>query len=261
MILFCQLDVTGRPEIEPVAEILTRNMLQYVSEWKPAPIRTAQYVGDPAGKRHLESAGFVMASYDAEKLLPDNVLVVGPGGGRELANAKSTVTDWLKAGGNLLALGLDQQATEAMLSFQVTFTRREHISAFFDPNSVSHLLKGVGPADLHNRDPRELTLLSSNATIIGDGVLAIAKDANVVFCQILPWQFDPAKQPNLKRTFRRASLVVTRLLANLGAATTSPLAARFNTPVDATRSEKRWLDGFYLYQPEEWDDPYRFFRW
>jgi len=23
----------------------------------------------------------------------------------------------------------------------------------------------------------------------------------------------------------------------------------------------RWLDGFYLDQPEEWDDPYRFFRW
>ena len=23
----------------------------------------------------------------------------------------------------------------------------------------------------------------------------------------------------------------------------------------------RWLDGLYLDQPEEWDDPYRFFRW
>jgi len=24
---------------------------------------------------------------------------------------------------------------------------------------------------------------------------------------------------------------------------------------------KRWLTGLYLEQPEEWDDPYRFFRW
>ena len=23
----------------------------------------------------------------------------------------------------------------------------------------------------------------------------------------------------------------------------------------------RWLDGFYLDVPQEWDDPYRFFRW
>ena len=25
--------------------------------------------------------------------------------------------------------------------------------------------------------------------------------------------------------------------------------------------EKRWLDGVYLDAPEEWDDPYRYFRW
>jgi len=26
-------------------------------------------------------------------------------------------------------------------------------------------------------------------------------------------------------------------------------------------TEGRWLEGFYLDQPAEWDDPYRFFRW
>jgi hypothetical protein len=26
-------------------------------------------------------------------------------------------------------------------------------------------------------------------------------------------------------------------------------------------AEQRWLKGFYLDVPEEWDDPYRFFRW
>ena len=25
--------------------------------------------------------------------------------------------------------------------------------------------------------------------------------------------------------------------------------------------EKRWLDGLYLDAPEEWDDPYCYFRW
>lgn len=29
----------------------------------------------------------------------------------------------------------------------------------------------------------------------------------------------------------------------------------------ATKPEKRWLSAFYLDQPEEWDDPYRFFNW
>jgi len=31
--------------------------------------------------------------------------------------------------------------------------------------------------------------------------------------------------------------------------------------VDNGKAEKRWLDGLYLDEPEEWDDPYRFFRW
>ena len=79
--------------------------------------------------------------------------------------------------------------------------------------------------------------------------------------EIIPWQFDPTKQSNLKRTYRRASFVLTRLLANLGVASRSPILERFNTPMDPAKSEKRWLDGLYLDQPEEWDDPYRFFRW
>jgi hypothetical protein len=78
---------------------------------------------------------------------------------------------------------------------------------------------------------------------------------------MIPWQFDAAKQSNLKRTYRRASFALTRLLANLGVANGSPILTRFSTPVDVSKPEKRWLAGLYLDPPEEWDDPYRFFRW
>jgi hypothetical protein len=47
----------------------------------------------------------------------------------------------------------------------------------------------------------------------------------------------------------------------MGVAGSTPLVERFNRPVDVTKTEQRWLDGLYLDQPEEWDDPYRFFRW
>jgi hypothetical protein len=33
------------------------------------------------------------------------------------------------------------------------------------------------------------------------------------------------------------------------------------TPVAPPTVEGRWLQGLYLDKPEEWDDPYRFFRW
>jgi hypothetical protein len=66
---------------------------------------------------------------------------------------------------------------------------------------------------------------------------------------------------NLRRTFRRTSCVVSRLAANLGASATTPLLSRFHSPVDPKGAERRWLTGLYLDIPEEWDDPYRFFRW
>ena len=261
MVLFCQMDLTGRTEPDPAAERLAANILQYVAAWKPVSRRTALYVGDPAGGNHLESAGVRVGSYEGGDLSPEVVLVVGPGGGRKLTARAAAVADWLRGGGTLLAIGLDEQDTRALLPFQLTVQRGEHIAAYFEPPGRNSLLAGVGPADVHNRDPRQLPLVSAGATTFGDGVLARAENLNVVFCQLAPWEFDHKKQSNLKRTHRRASFLVARLLANLGVAGSTPILARFGNPVEAAQPERRWLDGLYLDEPEEWDDPYRFFRW
>jgi beta-galactosidase len=261
MVLFCQMDVTGRTETDPAAERLAGNLLEYVSAWKPAPTRRAVYVGDPAGKSHLERAGVSVGPYERGSLSADQVLVVGPGGGKHLAAGAAAVGNWLKGGGCLLAVGLDETEANAILPFKVTMKKAEHISACFEPFDVNSLLAGIGPADVHNRDPRQLPLVSAGATVIGNGVLAKAAGANVVFCQLVPWEFDAGKQANLKRTYRRASFLVARLLADMGVAGSTPLLARFSSPADSAKPEKRWLDGLYLDPPEEWDDPYRFFRW
>src|SRR5262249_8015629 len=157
------------------------------------------------------------------------------------------------SGGNLLVIGLDQADIDALLPFKVVVKKGEHIATYFEPFSQNSSLVGVCPADVHNRDPRELPLISAGAKVIGDGVLALAENANVVFCQLAPWQFDGDKQSNLNRTHRRTSFLVSRLLANMGVASSTPLLDRFHRPVDAAQPEKRWLDGFYLDQPEEWD--------
>jgi hypothetical protein len=101
--------------------------------------------------------------------------------------------------------------------------------------------------------------------VVGDGVLAVAEGANVVFCQLAPWQFDHKKLHHVKMTFRRTSFLVTRLLYNMGSSSVpKPLLARFSNPVDMapdTHNAGRWLTGLYLDEPVEMDDPYRFFRW
>jgi beta-galactosidase len=285
MVLFCQMDVTGRTESDPAAEALAANILRYASDWTPArKRRAALYVGGPAGKRHLERAGVTLGAYDGGMLSPDQVLIVGAGGGTELAPHAPAIAEFLKAGGNLLALGLDEQEANSFLPAPIRTSRQEHIAAFFEPFGADSLLAGIGPADVHDRSARRLPLVSAGAVPFGDGVLAKAQDASVVFCQLLPYEIPGAEgaavsfqtdtreaaesapanavlQYGFKRTYRRASFLLTRLLADMGVAGATPLLARFGSPVLTGKPEKRWLDGLYLDQPEAWDDPYRFFCW
>ncbi len=260
LILFCQLDVTGRTERDPATERLTSNLLDYVSSWRPAPKRATVYVGDAAGRNSLVAAGFQPGEYTGGALMPDHVLIVGPGGGQKLSPHRDAVTAFLRAGGNMLALGLGQADADAFLELKVSFTRAEHINAVFDPPRFGSSLAGVGPADVHCRDPRTLPLVSAGASTVGNGVLALGTNLNLTFSQLAPWQFDYAKNYGLKRTFRRTAFLITRLACNLGAHSETPLLTRWSSPPAATE-RGRWLEGFYLDQPEEWDDPYRFFRW
>ena len=193
MLLFCQMDVTGRTEQDPAAETLARNLLEHVAKWKPAPRRTAVYVGTDSGKQHLESAGVSLKLYQAGKLAADDVLVVGSGGGKKLAADAAAVADWIKTGGHVLALGLDEQEAKAFLPMTVEMKNREHIATYFEPLGASSFLAGVGPAEVHNSAPRELPLVSAGVSAVGNGVLATANGANVVFCQIPPYGVSKAR--------------------------------------------------------------------
>jgi hypothetical protein len=431
LVVFCQVDVSGRTEGDPAAEALVFNLVRYVSTWRAAAHRKVLYVGEPAGRRHLEFSGVPVASYEGGKLGLDQILVVGPGGGLLLAQNNAAVARFVKGGGHLLALRLDAPEANSFLPFRVEMKKEEHIAAYFEPPGRESLFAGIGPADVHNRAPCELPLVAGGAKVVGDGVLAKAADANVVFCQMAPysitrargavpsfvvnsdeaadgkqsalltlgtasksgmqfgqrvkagevgkmytfavfvkalgagtsvhleierpsrpwdragkgeqtaltgdewtelhvtfrvekpfpegwfayiaggqdgdrlrvdrfrisegeyvpttslaqeghqvrttgeidfanasfetgtehWSFACDEQYNLRRTYRRTSFVLARLLANMGAAAPTPLLERVHAPVIAAGPERRWLSAFYLDQPEEWDDPYRFFNW
>jgi beta-galactosidase/beta-glucuronidase len=259
MVLFCQLDVTGRTETDPAARTLAANIFKYVAAWKPAPRREVVYLGEASGKAFLEAAGLQLGSYEGGPLKTDTVLIVGPNY-KNLAAHKDAVGRFLSNGGHLLTIGLTQQDAEALLPFKVSINASEHINACFGPAGQGSPLAGVGPADVHNREPRSIPLVRGGATVVGDGVLAVAGGVNSVFCQLVPWQFEYEGNFGLKRTFRRTSFLVTRLLGNMGAGAETPLLNRFSKPVGKDEPG-RWMEGFYMDKPEEWDYPYRFFRW
>jgi hypothetical protein len=232
------MDVTARTESDPAAETLAGNILRYVDAWRPTPRRTAVYAGEPAGLDWLRACGVEAAPSKGEPPAADQVLVVGPGGGRELAGQSPAVGAWVQAGGRVLALGLDEAKANSFLSTKVTMQSTEHIAAFFPPFSAHSLLAGVAPADIHNRDPRKLPLVTGGATAYGDGVLAATE--NVVFCQLPPFQVSKTLGAlpelfNLRRTFERASFAVSRMLGNLGVSGSTPLLERFGDPVGASR--------------------------
>lgn len=81
-----------------------------------------------------------------------------------------------------------------------------------------------------------------------DGILEWATNANMVFCQLVPWQFDSAGNYGFKRTYRRIAFLLTRLLTNLGARSETPLLTRWPTPVTQNEA-RRGLNGLYLDQP------------
>src|SRR5262249_37541333 len=151
----------------------------------------------------------------------DEVLIAGPGCRQSLADNATKVKNWLKSGGNLVAIGLDQSDADALLPFKATMRSAEHISSYFESSGVNSLLCGIGPADVHNRDPRELPLVVSGARVVGDGVLATVERTNVVFLQMPPWQF-AGEQPNLRRTHRRLSFLLNRLLEDVGVSNSTP---------------------------------------
>jgi len=260
MVLFCQMDVSGRTETDPAAVALTHNILEYAADWKAGASRQAVYAGDPAGMRYLQAAGVASEIYRGGELAAGLLLVAGPSAGRELKASAAAVADWLRNGGPVLAIGLAQEDADALLPLKVEMVPKEHIAAYFEPFGADSPFAGISPAEVHNRDPRTLPLVAAGATVVGNGVLARADGANVVFSQLAPWQFDySGGKMNVKRTFRRVACLTARLLANMGAAGGTPLLARFANPAGA--GEKRWLEGLYLDVPEEWDDPYRHFRW
>jgi beta-galactosidase len=264
MVMFCQMDVTGRTENDPAAKRLVVNIFKYMSQYVPEKSREAVYVGNEAGRKYFERAGISPGKYTGGSLNPEQLMIVGTGGTGKLSAHKDKMAQWLENGGRLLLMGLNEKEAEAFLSYDVQMKKAEHICACFKPAGMRSPLAGIGPADVCVRDPLDLPLVSGGANVVGNGVLAVSKDSRVVFCQLCPWQFDFKKWYHMKISFRRTAFLVSRLLANMGSSSKTPLISHFSTPVKDRwykRSENRYLSGFYLENPVEMDDPYRFFRW
>ena len=262
VMLLCQMDVTGRTEDDPAAERLVANMLDYLSSYSPAAAGKVVYAGQDAGRKHLEKLGLELLPYEGHAPQAGQVLVVGPGAGATLAANADALRSWVAARGYVFAIGLGQKEANNLGPFSIRTQKREYICSVFDPPGKDSLLAGVGPADVHNRDPRQIELVSDGATVVGDGVLALATECQcgllptgpvgIRLCEVLQPETD---LPAAELSGRAA------ILGNMGVEEPTPMLERFSSPANGSDHGGRWLAGFYLDKPEEFDDPYRFFPW
>ncbi|MBN2326604.1 MAG: hypothetical protein JXR73_05565 [Candidatus Omnitrophica bacterium] len=263
VIMFCQLDVTGRTENDPAAGLLVSNMIHYISEYKPHESKKAFYAGESAGLEHLEKAGFPISPLKEQELSHDHILIVGPEGGAALAGRAGEINRWLNEGGRMLAIGLE--AADAAILSIASMKTTEYINSCFDPFPWNSPFAGIGPSDVMIRSPRQLPLIVNGAAIVRSGILGEANNGSIIHTQLAPWHFNYDEIFHRKMTFRRTSFMLTRLLGNMGICASTPLIQRFSHPVERNQNnhitQARWLKGLYLDQPEEMDDPYRFFRW
>ena len=174
MILFCQMDVTGRTENDPAATHLVGNMLRYVNHWKAEEKRKVMPIseeGDDGTTEYLEKIGVVFGpavmegvsmdltfggvsilSYDFTTKIETPVLVLGPGCiPLNHTDRQAEFREMLRTEGGVL-IGLNQEEMEFAFP-ELTVKNGEHISTYFEPLSMNSPLRGIGPADVHNRDP------------------------------------------------------------------------------------------------------------
>ena len=231
VVVFCQMDVTGRTEADPAARRLAANLLTWLGQWKASPKRRTVYSGSIAGKTYLAKAGFRPADFNVDALKGGQVLIATPGAAKMLTPHKTAIARWLQKDGRVLAIGLSGAEARAFLPVNVATKRSEHLASFFKPPGMGSPLAGICPADVHNRHPSRIDLVSGGASAVGNGVLATATGGKIVFCQIAPWHYDHEKHYYTRRTFRRIACLVTGLLGNLGVRGETPLLVRFSAPL------------------------------
>jgi hypothetical protein len=221
-IVFCQVDAVRRSEPEPVADRLLTRLLTYL---ETAPARTTRpvlYRGDERGRAVLAALGVSFAPCPDQVRTPGALLVAGPG-----STPPKGALEVVGAGGALLCLGLNAAELAAWLpDGPAAVAAKVEAQRLDDP--LPEVFAGLSDAELQWRT-RPLI-----GTLQGAGHPALRViplgQGTVVLCQAAPWDFDAAAKPYLRTTARRTEFMVARLLANLGAAFSNPVAANLAAP-------------------------------
>ncbi|MDD5707292.1 MAG: hypothetical protein PHR35_15320, partial [Kiritimatiellae bacterium] len=197
-IVFCQFDVTRRSKEDPAAALLMANLLACLRNPTPAAAQAKTALGlDGKAVAILLAQGF--AAEPLEERQPDpnrHILVVSGAARNALEQRKQTVVEFLGRGGDVLALfAAPDLLGHPLFGGVKTATRTMTRAGTTVP--AHELLAGVGPQNIHWRDPLSFTEISSanqGFTSLLSGLLGVTRKGKG---RLIILQTDPEAVRNL----------------------------------------------------------------
>jgi len=215
--LFCQLDVTGRYGIDPIATLLTQRIVAEYSKTTPDELRSITLVSGEIGKQTLEILGFPyeqLNDFAEDELDITRPLFLDLRERKQLSRAEFLrIQEFVAGGGNLIQMGATSNDDVGWLPGELQF----HLRDVFRSEIPDHpLLNGLGDTDFFWRIPRKMSVVlrtPPRGTIMKPGVIAVIPfgRGKAILCQFDPRMFRDAWQ----RT--KSVRVLSTLLTNLGA--------------------------------------------
>ena len=214
VVVCCQLDVTGRYGVDPVATQVVDSLLAYmVSPLVPLRHLDTLYVGGEGDKAWLERAGVLFrpaAQLDGQYLRSAHVLICGAGSTEAMAANREDVLAFIRFGGGVFLMpGADTSWLPMGLGTEVRDVFRALLPQREDP-----LLRAIANADLYFREPRPMPVVTGGpawAVKTDPAVILKADHGNgaIVVCTLDPNTIDGLWNQE------KATRVLCRLLTNM----------------------------------------------
>ncbi len=234
-IMFCQLSLLDRSEDEPMAGVVLRRLVDYLaagprSPEACSPIRRER-IWAGGSERLFKLLDAAAVDYQLlSRAEPDaaDVIIADGALSDALADARQQIADMVRAGGVVIALGMNAKQAASWVPVQVQLERHRFMFASA-PSSLPWPFCGLGPEDFHFRGWLDIWQVASapDGSIVLPGGLGAAIPYGrgwIVLLQITPDMIDPAKHPYLRTSLPHAWRIFSQTLHNLG--------VRFKAPAD-----------------------------
>ncbi|MCD6365739.1 MAG: hypothetical protein J7M14_07675 [Planctomycetes bacterium] len=193
--LFCQLDVTGRYGLDPVATLLVNRMLKQMSASAATSLRPVAYLGDAHGATMLDRLGvryqrvIKLTAADAGRFAA--VVACPPAMAAGAAATRASLTEYAQAGGTVFLMPIPKGKSPAWLPVSVTIREKPVRTTMFEPKG---LLAGVAPSQLFWRSIRPTPVavrIPAGSRTTDSGVITEVPmgKGRIVLVQIVPEDF------------------------------------------------------------------------